>query len=59
MRSSNLRKCPVKNPAPLLQAAILGKPKRIARNVMEGGYTEGTVKSQTYLTAPQGIIKNY
>ena len=46
-------------PAPLLQAAVLGKPKRIARNVMEGGSTEGTVKSQTYLTAPQGIIKNY
>ena len=51
--------CSSNPPAPLLQAAILGKPKRIARNVMEGGYTEGTVKSQTYLTAPQGIIKNY
>ena len=44
-------------PAPMLQAAVLGKPKPIARNVMEGGYTEETVKSQTRLTEPQGKIK--
>ena len=44
-------------PAPMLQAAILGKPKPIARNIMEGGYTEETVKSQTYLNEPQGKIK--
>ena len=38
--------------------------KRIARNEMEGFLlgrfprsTEGAVKSQTYLTEPQGIIK--
>ena len=44
-------------PAPMSQATVLGKPKHIARNVMEGGYTEETVKSQTDLTEPQGIIK--
>ena len=44
-------------PAPMLQGAVLGKPKPIARNVMEGGYTEETVKSQTRLNEPQGKIK--
>ena len=44
-------------PAPMLQAAVLGKPKPIARNVMEGGYTEKTVKSQSRLNEPQGKIK--
>ena len=52
MRSSN-------PPAPMLQAAVLGKikPQRTVRNEMENGYTEGNVKPETHLTEPQGIIK--
>ena len=56
-RCSNLKKHPSKNPAPMFQAAVLGKQKPIARNVMEGGYTEQTVKSQSRLNEPQGKIK--
>ena len=41
----------------LLQAAVLGKPKHIARNVMEGGYTERNIKPETDLTEPQGKLK--
>ena len=45
-------------PAPMLQAAVLDKPKpMVSRNVMEGGYTEETVKSQSRFTEPQGKIK--
>ena len=44
-------------PAPLLQAAVLGKPERIVRNEMENGYTERHFMYQTHLTEPQGIIK--
>jgi len=31
--------------------------KLIARNVMEGGYTERRFMHQTHLTEPQGIIE--
>ena len=42
----------------MLQAAVLGKPKPVARNEMEGGYTERKpVKFETHLTEPQGKIK--
>jgi len=44
--------------APMLQAAVLGKPKPVARNVMEGGYTERSFIYQTHLTEPQGKFKN-
>ncbi|MYC78619.1 hypothetical protein F4X10_22875 [Candidatus Poribacteria bacterium] len=44
-------------PAPLLQAAVLAKPKSVARNVMEGGYTQRHVKSEIHLTKPQGKFK--
>ncbi len=43
-------------PVPLLQATVLGKPKPVARNEMEGGYTERNVKLGTHLTEPQGKI---
>ena len=33
-------------------------PRCVARNVVEGGYTERNVKLLTYLTEPQGKIKN-
>ena len=33
-------------------------PKCVARNVVEGGYTERDVKFLTYLTEPQGKIEN-
>ena len=58
VRSLNLKKYPIKNPAPLLQATVLGKLKPVARNVMEGGSTERNVKLETDLTEPQGKIKN-
>ena len=45
-------------PVPLLQATVLGKPKPVARNEMEGGYTERNVKLGTHLTEPQGKFKN-
>ena len=47
------------SPAPLLQlqAAVLDKPKHIARNVMEGGYTGRNAKPETDLTEPQGKLK--
>ena len=45
------------SPAPLLQAAVLGKPEHIVRNEMENGYTERHFMYQTHLTEPQGIIK--
>ena len=41
----------------LLQAAVLSKPRHIARNVMEGGYTERNVKPEIDLTDPQGKLK--
>ena len=44
-------------PAPLLQAAIFCAVKTVARNEMEGGYTEGHANIQTRLTEPQGKIK--
>ena len=44
-------------PAPVLQAAVLGKPERIVHNEMENGYTERHFMYQTHLTEPQGIIK--
>ena len=44
-------------PAPMLQAMGFFK-ERIARNVMEGGYTEMKVIYPIHLTEPQGIIKN-
>ncbi len=43
-------------PAPMLQATGLFK-ERIARNEMEGGYTERNVKLETDLTEPQGTLK--
>ena len=55
--SQILKKHPSKNPAPLLQATVLGKLKRIVRNEMENGYTERNVKLEIYLTEPQSIIK--
>ena len=33
-------------------------PRCVARNVVEGGYTERNVKLLTHLTEPQGKIKN-
>ena len=45
------------SPAPLWQAAVLGKPEHIVRNEMENGYTERHFMYQTHLTEPQGIIK--
>ena len=45
-----------KHPAPMLQATGLFKG-RIARNEMEGGYTERNVKLETDLTEPQGTLK--
>ena len=33
-------------------------PRCVARNVVEGGYTERNVKFLTHLTEPQGKIKN-
>ena len=42
----------------MLQAAVLGKPKRIVRNEMENGYTERHFIYQTHLTEPQGKIKS-
>ena len=42
---------------PIFSYSVLDKPKPIARNAMEGGYTEETVKSQTHLSEPQGKIK--
>jgi len=44
-------------PAPLLQATVLGKLKRIVRSKMENGYTERNIKLEIYLTEPQGKIK--
>ena len=44
-------------PAPMLQAAVLGEPKPIVLNVMEDGWTEETVKSETSPNEPQGKIK--
>ena len=43
-------------PAPVLQATGLFK-ERVARNEMEGGYTERNVKLETDLTEPQGTLK--
>ena len=54
MRSLNL-------PTPLLQATVWVKIKikPVARNVMEGGYTERKpFIHQTHLTEPQGKLKN-
>ena len=34
-------------------------PKNVARNVMEGGYTERDVNPQTELTDPQGKLKTF
>ena len=33
-------------------------PSYVARNVVEGGYTERNVKLLTHLTEPQGKLKN-
>ena len=40
----------------MLQATVLFK-ERIARNEMEGGYTERNVKFETDLTEPQVTLK--
>ena len=45
-------------PMPVLQATVLGKLKPVARNVMEGGFTEKYFIHQTDLTEPQGKLKN-
>ena len=58
VRSSNLKKYPIKNPARVLQATLLGKLKPVARNVMEGGSTEKYFIHQTDLTEPQGKLKS-
>ena len=39
--------------------AIFQYPRRVARNIVEGEYTERNVKFLTYLTEPQGKIKKY
>ncbi len=58
VRSLNLKKYPIKNPARMLQATLLGKLKPVARNVMEGGSTEKYFIHQTDLTEPQGKLKS-
>lgn len=42
----------------MLQAAVSGKLKRVARNVMEGSFTSRGVIYLTALNEPIGIIKN-
>ena len=59
MCCSNLKKHSSKNPAPMLQAVVLGKPKRIVRNEMENGSTKRHFSHQTHLIEPQGTIKKW
>ena len=38
---------------------LIEKPNAQARNVVEGGSTQGHITDQTRLNEPQGKLKNY
>ena len=48
---------PKQNPAPVLQAAVLDKPKPVARNEMEGGFEERTSMSKRPLLLRKEKLK--